>query len=101
MALNITITDDYKLTSDALNIIVNRKHLVDPTKSPNWARMKAEGHDGSVRVEWKEVAYCRTVEMALSYVAEQSIRESDAETIGELLSEITAIRREISAVLRK
>ncbi len=101
MALNIEVNNEYKLTSDALNVIVNRKHIVDPTKSPNWAKLEAKGADPTPREVWREVAYCRTLEKALNYIAEQGIRESNAESISELLSEIKVIQREISAVLSK
>lgn len=99
MALNITVNSQYKLTSDPLQVIVNRKHIVDPTKSPNWAKREAEGADPTPREEWREVAYCRTVEQALNWIAEQVQRDSNATSIAELLGEIKAIQREISAVL--
>ncbi|KQL18805.1 hypothetical protein [Cytobacillus solani] len=101
MSLNITVNSTYKLTSDPMQVIVNRKHIVDPTKSPNWERMKAEGKSGEPRIEWREVAYCRTVEQALNWIAEQTQRDSNAESIAELLGEIQAIRREINAITAK
>lgn len=101
MTLNINVNDTYKLTSDSLNVIINRKHIVDPTKAPNWAKLQAEGKSGELREEWREVAYCRTVEKALNFIAEQEQRESNAESISELLSEIKAFQRQVSAVLAK
>lgn len=101
MSLNIEINSEFKLTSDSYQVIVNRKHIVDPTKSPNWAKREAEGADPTPRIEWREVAYCRTVEKALTWIAEQTQRESNAETVAELLNEIQAIRREIKAVLTR
>lgn len=97
MALNIPVNSTYKLTSDEFNVIVNQKFVIDPKKSPKWA----EGMDDTIREEWRKVAYCRTVEKALNWIADQTQRESNAESIGELLGEIKAFRRDISAVLAK
>jgi hypothetical protein len=101
MALNIIVTPQYKITSDSLQVTVNRKHIVDPTKAPGWAKREAEGADPTPREEWRECAYCRTVEQALSWIAEQIQRDSNAESVAELLGEIQAIRREIKAVLAR
>jgi hypothetical protein len=101
MVLNITVNSQYKLTSDSLNVIVNRKHIVDPTKAPGWPQREAEGADPSPRETWKEVAYSPTVEKALNYIVDQSIRDSNAQTISELVSEVARIRREIEAVLTR
>jgi hypothetical protein len=96
--MNIQINADYRLTSDSLNVIVNRKHIVDPTKAPNWPKRQAEGADSTPKEAWREVAYCATVEKALQYIADQMIRDSEAETVAELLHEIRRIYGEIKAV---
>jgi hypothetical protein len=49
MALNIAVNADYKITSDALNIIVNRKYIVDPTKAPTGRNVKRKGADPTPR----------------------------------------------------
>lgn len=96
--MNIEINADYRIISDALNVIVNRKHIVDPTKAPNWPKRQAEGADPTPKVAWREVAYCATVDKALQYIADQQIRDSQAETVAELLHEIRRIHGEIKAV---
>jgi len=101
MALNIAVNPDYKITSDALNIIVNRKYIVDPTKAPNWAQREAKGADPTPREVWREVAYCNSIEFAVKWIMNQQIRESDAENLTELLDEIKRFGREISAILPK
>jgi hypothetical protein len=101
MALNIEVNSQYKLTSDSMNVIVNRKYSVDPTKAPNWAKREAEGASPAIRIEWREVAYCKTVEHALNWISEQAQRDSNAQSIAELLDEIKAIQREIKAVLAR
>lgn len=99
MPLNIRVNNDYKLTSDSLNIIVNQRRIVDPTKSPNWKVLEAKGADPTPREEWNEVAYCRDIQQALEWIVNRQIKESDAETLTELLHEIKRFRREISEVL--
>jgi hypothetical protein len=101
MGLNIAVNADYKITSDALNIIVNRKYIVDPTKAPNWAKRQAEGADPTPRETWREVAYCNSIEFAVKWIMNQQIRESDAENLTELVDEIKRFEREISAILPK
>jgi hypothetical protein len=101
MPLNITVNAEYKITSDALNIIVNRKYIVDPTKAPNWAKRQAEGADPTPRKQWREVAYCNSIEFAVKWIMNQQIRESDAENLTELLDEIKRFGREIKAILPK
>src|SRR5690625_3158643 len=101
MALNIKVGNEYKITSDDMNVILNRKHIVDPTKSPNWKRRKAEGASPDKRIEWREIGYFGTVEAALDRVVRQGVLESEAESISELTKEMRAIRREIEAVLAR
>ena len=101
MTLNIEVNAEYKITSDALNIIVNRKYIVDPTKSPRWAELAAKGADPTPREQWREVAYCNSIEFAIKWIMNQQIRESDAENLTELLDEIKRFGREISAILPK
>ncbi|WP_256702610.1 hypothetical protein [Bacillus sp. CBA7126] len=45
MTINITLSPDYKLTSDERNIIVNERYFTDPTKAPNWPKRLAENPD--------------------------------------------------------
>ena len=100
MALNIEVFDgNFKITSDADNVIVYRKINVDPTKAPNWEKRKKEGASPDKYEKWVNPTYHGTIEKALMRIAEQRIRDSDATTLAELLHEIKGIRREISDVL--
>jgi hypothetical protein len=101
MALNITVNKDYRITSDPLNVIVQRRFIVDPTKSPNWSKRQAQGADPTPRIDWREVSYHTTVEKALNWIADQMIRASDAETIAELLGEIKRIRSDFNAIMTR
>lgn len=95
MTLNIQVNSDFRITSDNYNVIVNRKHVVDPTKSPGWKRMELAGADPSTRVSWKEVAYFPRLGSALSWIVDQSIRESDSTDIEELRDDINTVKEEI------
>jgi hypothetical protein len=99
VSLKIQVTPEYLITSDTLNIIVKRKYIVDPTKAPNWKQRESEGASPALHEEWRDLSYHRTIEQALRFIADQRIRDSDAESIGELLDEIKAFHREITAVL--
>lgn len=99
MALDIKINEDYKIASDARNVIVNRRYTVDPTKAPNWPKRQAEGASPETRDEWREETFFHTVDDALKWVVKQQIRDCDASTITELLNEIRRFHREISDVM--
>lgn len=58
MTLNIEISDKYRLTSDSMQIVIKRKHTVDPTKSPQFDPDK---HSADIREEWETWKYCGTV----------------------------------------
>lgn len=99
MSLNIAVNDDYIIKSDTRNIIVTRKHIVDPTKSPNWKALEAKGADSSLKEEWREISYHSTISQAIRSIGEQRIRDSDATTLAELLAEIKRFNGEIEALL--
>jgi hypothetical protein len=99
MVLRIEINADYLLTSDLLNVIVNRKHIVDPTKSPNWAKREADGADPTPREEWREVSYHPTIDKAATWILEQTVRDSDATTLREVIEVTQRFNREITAKL--
>lgn len=90
------MTDEYKLTSDGMQIIIMRKHVIDPTKSPVF---NAEKHSTEIREEWKTWKYCGKVEQAIDRILSQRIFESDAQNLKELKSEIVAFRNEIQNLL--
>lgn len=99
MALNIEVNENYRITSDSANVIVQRKHIVDPTKSPGWAKMAANGADPTPRAEWRDHSYSRTVPQALKIIGESQVRDSDAESLEELVQEIKRFNGEIETLL--
>jgi len=91
--MNIVIADNYRLTSDNMQIVIQRKHTVDPTKSPAFK----PGMDAKLREEWRDWKYVGNPEQALDLILRQTVFESDAEDLKQLRNEIVAFRREISA----
>ncbi|WP_078548693.1 hypothetical protein [Litchfieldia alkalitelluris] len=97
MALDIVINNDYKITSDSLNVIINRSITIDPTKSPRWK----EGMATEIREEWREVAYFPNIIQAADWLMNQHIRDSRANTLLDLVDEIKRFEREITAKLTR
>lgn len=96
MTLNIEISDKYRITSDEMQIVIQRKHTVDPTKAPGF---DAEKHSATLREEWRTWKYCGKVTQALDIIARQRILESDATELSQLRDEITVFKREIRRLL--
>mgnify|MGYP001362338187 CR=1 FL=1 len=95
--LNIKVTDDYKITSDGMQIIVQKRQVVDPTKSPVF---DAEKHSTDLREEWKTWKYCGKVEQAIDLILRKRIFETDATNLSELKSEIVSFKTMISEQLQ-
>lgn len=89
--MNIEIADNYRLTSDSLQIVIQRKHTVDPTKSPAFKT----GMDATIRTEWRDWKYASKPEQALELILRQKILESEATDLRTLRNEIAEFRREI------
>jgi len=96
MTLNIEISDKYRITSDTTQIIIQRKHLVDPTLSPAY---DADKHSSELREEWRNWKYCGKVTQAIEIIARQNVYESDATSLEQLRNEIALFRREIKRAM--
>ena len=94
--LNIQVTDDYKLTSDGIQIIIQKRHIVDPTNSPFF---DAEKHSSEKRIEWKPWKYCGKIETAIDLIMRQGIFETEAKDLKTLRSEIVSFRERIEKAL--
>lgn len=96
MTLNIEIPTKqgatYRLTSDERQIVIQRKHHVDPTLSPAY---DADKHSSETREEWRNWKYCGKVTQAIELIARQNVFESDATSLEQLHNEISLFRREI------
>lgn len=92
MTLNIEVSGKYRITSDDMQIIVQRKHTVNPTLSPAFDATK---HSSALREEWRNWKYCGKVSQAIEVIARQNVFESDATSLEQLYNEISAFTREI------
>ena len=92
----IPIDDNFRLTFDSMNVIVQRKRVVDPTKSPSF---NPEKHDATIREEWTHEGYYSSVPKALSGVLDKRMVVGNATTLYEILAEVKAFRSEINALL--
>ena len=90
--LNLEISGKYRITSDEMQIIVQRKHTVNPTLSPAFDATK---HSSEIREEWRNWKYCGKVSQAIELIARQNVLESDATTLEQLRIEIASFKREI------
>lgn len=81
--MEIKICDDYRLTSDPHNIILEQRKV-----------NKKNGQE-----YWIVDSFHRTVEQALDALLQKRIRESEATTIKELRAEIREVRKQITACL--
>lgn len=96
MTLSIEVSGKYRITSDEMQIVIQRKHTVDPTKSPNF---NSETMSAELRTEWRNWKYCGKVEVALDIIRCQNVLESDATSLKELRNEIVEFKREIRRLM--
>lgn len=99
MTLNIEIPTQtgatYRITSNDMQIVIQRKKLVDPKKSPAFKPgMNAEPYEKFE--DWK---FCGNVTRALDIIAEQDVFDSDATELAQLRNEIASFRREIRRLM--
>ena len=94
--LNVTLTPDFRLTADERNFIVKERRLVDPTLAPNWrARLAADPTlSPEPREVWEDAGYygftTNGLVAALNTVRIRAAVRSDAETLEEFMSQLSA-----------
>ena len=99
MPVNIRINNDYRITSDQYQFVLNERYISDPTKAPGWKKREAEGADPTPREKWREVGYYGTIESASKAVINRSIRESEAQSLAEVVDLIYEVKRNIDESL--
>lgn len=86
--LSVSITQNYRLTTDNTQFILQRRHLVDPTKSPAY---KAEEHNSPPEPyeTWKDAGFYPLNSSGITSAAQVAIlRDTDvsqAETLADAL----------------
>lgn len=94
---DVMITDNYRLKSDTHNIVVEERRIVDPTKSPNWAKKKEEGADPSPQERWIEISYHQDISTAIKSIFRREVRKSPAESVAQLIEEIRSLEKKIDS----
>ena len=94
MTLDIEVGANHRLTSDAFNVIIQQKGYVDPKSSARWM----DGDPTELVEEWRALSWHATVDQALAALLERRVRESNAESLEDLRSEIRGLRRELSVL---
>lgn len=92
--LNVSVTQNHRLTTDeterteATQFILQRRHIVDPTKSPSY-KAPADGSTPPVTEEWRNDKYYALNENGITAAAKLAIlRDTDvsrAETLADAL----------------
>lgn len=94
--INISLTQDFRLTADDRNFIVKERRMVDPTLAPNWrARLAADPTlDPTPRETWVDAGYygltTNGLTAALDSVRVKQAARSNAETLAEFAAELAA-----------
>lgn len=89
--MNLLIGQEYKITSDRLNVIVNKRV----------AKMDKPGKEGKPTGEygWKEISFHPNIERALNFVLNQKINTSDALSLAEVVEVIQTHKKEVEALI--
>ncbi|TCM89667.1 hypothetical protein EV294_112132 [Paenibacillus sp. BK033] len=88
--MNVMITANYALAADDTQFTLQRKHLVDPTRSPWYTPDK----DANVREEWRVAGYYPLTPDGLAAAVRSAIvrdvnNATEARTIADLLAGYT------------
>lgn len=87
--LNVSITQNYRLTTDNTQFILQRRHLVDPTKSPAYVAPADGSPSPPVRETWKDDGFYTYNSAGITAATKTAIlRDTDvsrAETLADAL----------------
>lgn len=89
--MNILIGQNYKITSDSMNVILNRKYEKKQGKEP-----VAE----SEKYDYKQIGYYPNLERACQALLTYDIMKSDAENLAELMDVMTICRDQITEAIK-
>lgn len=86
--MDIRLTEDLKLTSDANNIILNERKIAGK-------EAKTPGEES-----WTAIKFYPTIEVAVGLLLEQGIKDSDAKTLEDLCEEMAHYARWIIRTIK-
>lgn len=83
--IKIELTPDYRLTSDGMQFILQRRRIIDPTTAPNWPKRAADGADPTPYEKWENAGYYslneRGCTAAVTHVIYRTAAVSDVENL--------------------
>lgn len=92
----IEINDDYRLSIDADNIVIERLTTIDPTKSPNYDAAK---QSAAIRQEWRSIGkFYSSISAAFEGVLKHALSSGPDTDVRGLLVELQAFRAELRAL---
>lgn len=84
--MKIKLSDDYQLTSDRLQYIIQEKKVVKEGKTQG-------------KEYWDNIGYYSTLQGALDSYVNMRVRISDKNTLTELLAYLKEIKKEVIALV--
>lgn len=87
--MNIQIGTEYRITSDALNVVVNKRYEMKPKEG------QTVGELG-----WKAISFHPNMVQACQYILNKQLLDSEAENIEQLLSVIKRTQKDIEAAVQ-
>lgn len=96
---NVSITQNYRLTTDNTQFILQRRHLVDPTKSPAYTPPADGSPPPPVRETWKDDGFYTYNSAGITAATKTAILRDTNVSRAETLAEALAIYAEETARL--
>ena len=83
--MNIKINEDYRITSDKMNIILEQKKII-------------EKGDNAGQVRYEQIAFFQNLERLYNHFLKREIFLSDAESFKELISVVERVEKLIKEI---
>jgi hypothetical protein len=87
--MEIMVGQNYKITSDPLNIVLNKKYF-----------KKDEQGNATEEVRFRQIGYYNTLDGALNALIEKEIKGSDAISLDELKKHVAGVKEDIFEALK-
>lgn len=87
--MEIQINNQFKLTSDPLNIVLEESY-----------EKKKENENNPIEIGWRKVGFFGTIESACLDILKRSIKKSDADTLSGLLKIIENVEKNIISAIK-
>lgn len=96
--MNIKLTQDYAITTDDRNFILQERRVIDPAKAPGY-KPPADGSAPVIREEWRDAGYYSLTSSGLHALIDsvrmRAVAASDAASLAELHDVVWAATNEL------